>query len=254
MKIAVCLYGQARDYKYGYDCISHLMKLNAEHTYDFFFHCWIDDNIQYDCSPWRKINENTLYVKNQTDVKNELLKLYQPISYRFEKPLDKTSPDVIAEVEHIKQSKAYLNSSSGQRNNIFNIFSQMYSRGQVRDLFYQYITKSNTIYDAVITTRFDGWDFPRDLKIPTIEKNKLYVSSIHRPRYVIPDNFLIMPPEVYTKFCNLHQNYKVIINSDEIEAKMKSVNENLVFNSEDILLASLFLSEHEVSDLVYVFR
>lgn len=254
MKIAVCLYGQARDYKYGYDCISKLMKFNPEHTYDFFFHCWLDDNIRYDCSPWRKINENVLYVKNQTDVKNDIIKLYNPVSYGFDKPLDKTDSDVIAVIEYIKQSKAYLNSSTGQRNNIFNIFSQMFSRGQVRDLFYQYITTSNTIYDAVITTRFDGWDFPRDLKIPTIEKNKLYVSSIHRPRYIIPDNFLIMPPEVYTKFCNLHENYKVIINSDEIEDKMKSVNEKLLFNSEEILLASLFLSEHEVSDLVYVFR
>ena len=119
--------------------------------------------------------------------------------------------------------------------------------------FYEYIKTSNAQYDAVITTRFDGWDFPRDLKIPNIEKNKLYVSSIHQPRYIIPDNFLIMGVDVYTKVCNLYENMKRIINNDDIDIKMKSVNEKMVFNSEDILLASLFLSGFEVTDLVFSF-
>lgn len=37
MKIAICLYGQPRDYKNGYDCISNLITVNNENTYDFFF-------------------------------------------------------------------------------------------------------------------------------------------------------------------------------------------------------------------------
>ena len=255
MKVAVCLYGQPRDYEYGHNCIHKLMRLNDENIYEFFFHCWIDDNIKYECSPWRKIDEKTLYIKNQIEVKNEILELYKPISYVFEKPLDKTTPHVIAEIEHIKQSKAHSNGSSGHHQmNIFNIFSQMYSRGKVRDLFYEYITTSTTQYDAVITTRFDGWDIPCDLKIPNIEKNKMYVSWAHQPRYVIPDNFLIMSPDVYTTFCNLYENVKRIINSDELDLKMKSVNEKLLFNSEEILLASFFLCGYDVTDFVYLFR
>lgn len=254
MKIAICLYGQPRDYGYGYTCLKRLIDANPENTYEFFFHCWIDDNIKYECSPWRKIDENVLYIKNQNEVKNQLLELYNPISHIFEKPLDKTSPDIIAETEQIKQSKAYSNGSTLHQINIFNVFSQLYSRGKARDIFYQHITTSNAEYDVVITTRFDGWDFPCDLKIPTIEKKKLYLSSMHRPRYIIPDNFLIMSPDVYIHVCNLYENMKRIINNDEIDIKMKSVNEKMVFNSEDILLASFFLHGHEVNDLVYLFR
>jgi hypothetical protein len=253
MKIAVCMYGQPRDYRHGNDCLKNLIQTNPDNRYEFFFHCWIDDNIKYECSPWSKSDEKMLYIKNQNEVKNELLELYHPISHVFEKPLDKTSPDIIAEFDHIEKSKAYSNGSTLHKTNTFNVFSQICSRGKVRDLFYEYIKTSNAQYDAVITTRFDGWDFPRDLKIPNIEKNKLYVSSIHQPRYIIPDNFLIMGVDVYTKVCNLYENMKRIINNDDIDIKMKSVNEKMVFNSEDILLASLFLSGFEVTDLVFSF-
>lgn len=37
MKIAICLYGQPRDYKYGYKCISNFIKNNNENSFDFFF-------------------------------------------------------------------------------------------------------------------------------------------------------------------------------------------------------------------------
>ena len=94
----------------------------------------------------------------------------------------------------------------------------------------------------------------KGVKIPIIEKNKLYVSWMHRPRYIIPDNFLIMSADVYIQVCNLYENMKRIINNDEIDIKMKSVNEKMVFNGEDILLASFFLCGHEVDDLVYLFK
>ena len=76
MKIAICLYGQPRDYKNGYKCINNFIKNNSENTYDFFFHCWIDDNIKYEISPWRKIDEKTLFIENQDIVKNHIHQLY----------------------------------------------------------------------------------------------------------------------------------------------------------------------------------
>lgn len=36
MKVSICLYGQPRDYKYGYKCIRNLIKNNSNNTYDFF--------------------------------------------------------------------------------------------------------------------------------------------------------------------------------------------------------------------------
>lgn len=255
MKIAVCLYGQPRDYKYGYKCINELMKLNPDNTYEFFFHCWLDDNIKFDCSPWRPIDKKTLVVENQTVIRNEILELYKPISYAFEKPLDKMSKFVCDELEYIKNSKSYLNGSHGHRSNIFNIYSQIYTRGKVRDLFEHYISTTKTEYDIVISTRFDGWSFPSHLKIPTVEKNKIYISSMHLPRYVIPDNFLLMHPEVYVNFCNLYNNIKNIINNDELDIKLKNVNEKLLFNSEEHLLASFFLCGYNhLTDIEYPFR
>ena len=252
MKIAICLFGQLRDYKYGYDCINKFMKLNSEHTYDFFFHAWIDDNITYECAPWRRIDPKTLYIGNQTDVKNEILELYKPISYLYEKPLDKTSADVITEMECIKQSTSYSNSPQSIKDNIFNIFSQICTRSKVKDLFEEYITKTKTEYDIVISTRFDGYGFPTKFTIPNIEKNKIYVSSGTRPRYIILDYFLIIPPEIYIKFCNLYGNIKHIINNPELVIEMKNLNERMMFNAEEYLLASYLFCGYSVNDIEYV--
>ena len=133
MKIAICLYGQPRDYKQGHKCISNLIKVNNENTYDIFFHCWIDDNIKYECSPWRKIDEKTLFIGNQNVVKNDISQLYKPVSYLYEKPLDKNNDKLLLEFEYIKKSIAYKNSSVEKQNNIYNTYSQIYSRNKVKD-------------------------------------------------------------------------------------------------------------------------
>ena len=36
MNIAICLFGQPRDYKYGYNCINNLIKENNDNKYDYF--------------------------------------------------------------------------------------------------------------------------------------------------------------------------------------------------------------------------
>ena len=210
MKIAICLYGQPRDYKNGYNCISNLIKVNNQNIYDIFFHCWINDNIKYECSPWRKIDEKILFIENKTVVENDILELYKPISYLFDKPLDKNSDVLLMEIEYIKKSIAYLNSNNIKKNNIYNILSQIYSRSKVKDLFEKYIISTKTNYDMVISTRFDGFKFPKNININKYKKNKIYISSMHLPRYIIPDNFLIIPPEIYINWFDLYNNIKNI--------------------------------------------
>lgn len=252
MKIAVCLYGQPRDYKNGHACIDNLIKKNDENTYDFFFHCWIDDNIEYDVSPWREIDKNTLIIKNENVVKHDLSQMYEPKSYLYEKPLDRNKEELLNEMEYIKKSKAYANSNNRKKDNIYNTFSQIYSRNKVKDLFEEYITTTKTHYDYVISTRFDGLDIPKEVKLTNIQQSKIYTSSIHRPRYIIPDNFLIIPPEIYINWFNIYKNIKNIINNEEIELKMNNTKEKLEFNMEELLLSNYLFCGYDVNDIEYV--
>ncbi len=72
MRYAICLHGQPRDYNFGYKCISEFIKNNNANTYDFFIHCWIDENKKMSISPWRNINEEDLYIKNAEKVKQDI--------------------------------------------------------------------------------------------------------------------------------------------------------------------------------------
>jgi hypothetical protein len=253
MIIAVCLYGQPRDYKYGYTCITNFMKDNNKNKYDFFFHCWIDDNIEYETSPWREKDKKTLFIENQNIVKNDINQLYNPISYLYEKPLDKNKETYLIEMEYIQQSIAYKNSIHWKKNNIYNTISQIYSRNKVKDLFETYITNTKTNYDMVITTRFDGYCFPNNLDISNIQKNKIYASSFHIPKYLIPDNFLIIPPDIYINWFNIYKNIKNIINNKELETKMNNINETFDINMEELLLSNYLLCGYNLNNIEYIF-
>ena len=251
MNIAICLHGQPRDYKYGYNCISNLININRENKYDFFFHCWIDDNIKYKCSPWRNINEKDLFIDNQDHVKNDISQLYKPISCLYEKPLDENNDILLTDFEYIKKSRAYSNSNKMIKNNMYNTYSQFYSRNKVKDLFEEYITNTKTKYDMVISTRFDGFGFPTDFKFSTMQKNKIYTSSVHRPRYIIPDTFLIIPSEIYINWFNFYKNIKNIINNMEIDTKIININEKMIFNSEEMLLSNYLFYGYDVNNIEY---
>jgi hypothetical protein len=95
----------------------------------------------------------------------------------------------------------------------------------------------------VITTRFDGEGFPKEFRIPEINKNKIYVSSSSRPRYIILDFFLVIPPEIYIQH---------ILDNEEIAVKMNSVNEKMMFNAEEYLLANYFFSGYSENNIEYI--
>lgn len=128
--------------------------------------------MKYEASPWRKIDEKILFIENQNIVKNDINQLYKPIYYLYDPPLDKNNEKILIEFEYIRKSKAYINSNNATKNNIYNNFSQIYSRNKVKDLFENYITDTKTNYDIVISTRFDGFDIPKNLKILNIDKIK----------------------------------------------------------------------------------
>lgn len=253
MKIAICLFGQLRDYKRGYECINNFIKLNSEHTYDFFFHAWIDDNITYDCAKWRWIDPRSLHIGNQNDVKKEILEFYKPLAYLYEKPLDKTNEDVDAHMKRIRESSSYAKCTQPMKDNIFNVFSQICTRSKVKDLFEDYITKTNTKYDLVISTRFDGYAFPNNFIIPIIDKNKsVYAYLSGTKHYLMIDYFLMFPPETYVKICNLYENIEHIINNKDLDVKLTNLNEIMAFNAEEYLLANYLFCGYSVDDILYM--
>jgi len=228
------------------------MNLNDENTYDFFFHCWIDDNIKFEHSPWSKVNEKDLFIGDQNEVKNNICQLYKPLSYLYEKPLDKNTNTVLMDIRYIKNSLTYHNTPETCQNNIYNTLSQIYSRNQVKNILEKYIKNTETEYNIVISARFDGHDFPKNLKLTGIQKNKIYTHSMHRPRYIIPDNFLIIPTNIYLNWFNLYKNIPNITNNKEIEHKMNNINETFVFNMEGYLLSNYLYCGYDVSDIVFI--
>jgi hypothetical protein len=152
-------------------------------------------------------------------------------------------------MEYIKNSIAYKNSNQSKKNNLYNTFSQIYSRNKVKDLFEKY----STDYDFVISTCFDGFEFSKKYDISYIQQNKIYASSIHKPRYIIPDNFLIIPPEIYINWFNFYKNIKNILNNQELELKINNINEKLEFNMEELLLSNYLLCGYNLNNIEFTF-
>ena len=131
--------------------------------------------------------------------------------------------------------------------------SQIYSRNKVKDLFEDYITDTKQNYDIVISTRFDGFSFPNKIDISNIQKKNVYASSIYRRRcrYIIPDNFLIIPPEIYINWFNMYKNITNLLNNEKLELEMNNINEKLQFNMEEILLSSYLFCGYNLNNIKY---
>jgi len=142
MKIAFCLVGivgavehpsgvgNPVDYRIGnHFHKKHIFEPNKEHDIDVFIHSW------------------------SVDHKNELLNLYNPKKYIFDKQLD------------------------FQQNNIRNncIFSRWYSTAMSMRLKQAYEEENNFEYDFVMLYRFDHI-FQKDLVFSEFDSNNFYVS------------------------------------------------------------------------------
>ncbi len=172
--------------------------------------------------------------------------MYKPCNYEFENSLNE---NFFNDLE-IEKSLAYKNSDIRKKNNTYNILSQIYSRNKVRDLFNFYVEKNNVEYDMVISTRFDGFLFPINYSLNDVDKTKIYTSSIHCPRFIIPDSFLIIPIEIYLKWFDLYKNCKNIINNTEINKKINEIGEKLEINMEEYLLAN-YLYYYDMKHFVF---
>ena len=131
MKIAICISGQPRSYEAGfYELKKHFLD---KYDCDVYFHTWKDTNIIFQSI--HNFTETRNYTFTEEDYQN-ILELYQPKDYIFQKPIEFDRNDIKGEHIGIR-----LNS----------ILSYWLSTKFCFDL----IKKSQIKYDLVVKTRFD---------------------------------------------------------------------------------------------------
>lgn len=247
-KVAYCLYGQPRNFEKAYQLLSETL-LKQDIQVDFFYHTWHIDSsgetLYYETSPWINYDKSILKISNYNISK--LNELYKPKAYIVEAPRT-FNADIY------KDTLCYKNTIKHPSilKNIPNLLSQYYSRQKVRDLFEKYILETKTIYDIVITSRFD---FLKEIKLnlTTIDTSKIYTNSYHKAgnRILVNDNMFILYPENYLKLFDIYNNFDKLLNNDYISNILLKYGEEYIFNSENILLSFYFYIFKDLDNLVY---
>ena len=242
MKIAYCLYGQPRNNLEGFKNISNFVNTHTNIEVDFYYHAWYskptEKKIYYDASPRGKTNQNNLLqVSNIIEILNNL---YHPVDYHYE---DSRTFDY----SKYKNTIAYYNCQDKKViKSISNVLSQLYSRNQVRNMLYN----QNKKYDCIITSRFDFLN-PISINLYKIDLSKTYVSDLHYPRKIFPDNFMILSQNDYLNLFNIFDNLNNIVDNEFLNIKMIVNNEKLYLNTEEIILANYYNYHDDTSNVVY---
>jgi hypothetical protein len=245
MKVAICLYGQPRNHKIGFNNIKNFIDNNKNCSFDVFFHAWkIDDGDKYLSSPFRKIQNSEIHVDDMNYIINDLINIYKPILFKFEKSIDHFQIS-----DKILNSSVYKNSHPVLKSNINNTLSQCYSRNQVRNLILDHINQTNNNYDMIVTSRFD-FTRPINFEFKNIDKTKVYVSDFHSPKQRIADNFIILPQNIYLKWFDIFNDVENIINNKEIELKMNEIGQRFVIGIEEIIMAN-YLKYFNMNNIIY---
>ena len=246
MKFAICIYGQPRNYKLGIKHIFEFIQRNNYHSFDFFLHSWIDKDKMSFSKNYQPKDPKYLQIDDEYEVINDLLLNYSPKKYKFEKSIKEF------DISLIKKSKLYENSCEGSRNNIHNVLSQLYSRNQVRNLLDEYLSQNKNIeYDMVIMCRYDIKN-SINLIIENFDKTITYAASnVYNNKYIIPDNFIIIPTDVFLKWFKLFENLVFIMNNEEVCKRLNSIDNNLCLVVEALILAN-YLYNYEKLNVKYI--
>jgi hypothetical protein len=248
MNIAVVLYGQPRDYLKGYNNIQEFIKTQPGCKFDFFYHCWmLNENEIYKHSPWRNIDRNELYFKKDTT--KELQELYNPISFEIENQNDVSFDDSL-----YKNTLAFKNTKGAKLGNIDNTLFQMYSRNKARNLLQAYLEKMciGDHYDFVLTLRFDISVMP-EIRFNELNKSKVYISNLNRPRSIIADSCIIAPIDIYLQWFNIYDTLKDFIDNVRLQENISNLHENLEINPEELLFAK-YIFHYENTDNIFYFQ
>jgi hypothetical protein len=246
MRVAICLFGQPRNYQKGYEVLTHFLKQQKDVTADFFYHTWtLEPGRIYPTFSPRHISISNL-TYNQNTI-SELNKLYKPIAHSYETQKIDFTP------QRFETTLAYKNTvSPKKKENMNNVLSQMYSRSVVRNLLNQHILSTNTYYNTVILTRFD-YGGALDFKLSNLDLSYTYVAGKNYPqRCILPDTFIMAPQATFLDWFAIFENMDRVLNTADIYNSVKKYGETFEINPEEIILAHYLFHNSTLNRVKYV--
>jgi hypothetical protein len=231
MKIAVCISGQPRCYKQGYNYLQELIRNHPNCVFDIFIHCWFSESdigTQYAHSHYRNINENELIIQSNLD--KEIVELYHPKLVEFE-------PVRIFDTTMVCDSLMDEHSTPRQRSNYNNVFSNLYSKHRANQLLHTYMKTQNETYDLVISKRFD---YLNHLIVNLHDVNKSIYNIVCSNHFNINDNYMITNPVLYNDYAETYNNLEQFINDEQVEQLCMKYCRNFEFTPETVLMSNLF--------------
>jgi hypothetical protein len=224
MKIALCLSGQPRSLEEGF--LYHKRNiLDPNRNVDVFVHTWNDQALvgkNYDCTAQEidlKFHEEDSVLK--------VLKLYNPVSMKVEKP-----KNFLKENGYAKSHEGWDSSSEeAQAVRTNNSFSQFYSIFQANKLKQEHEVENRFVYDVEIRSRFDfAINVIINFNNLHIDKETLYVPDLNlgdEPHF--NDQFALGHSKVMDKYSELYKDCSNFFNKST--QRFTKGNELMFFDS-----------------------
>jgi hypothetical protein len=220
MKIALCLSGQPRNAIATSNRIKHTIL--DDNDVDVFLHSWYDSNdlnFHKRCpGHWNKVADS--------DIDKQLIDIYKPKAYIFEKPKYWENHKMKVSIENIKKCYDYgLNDPEGihkfEKYIVNTCHSQWYSNSRVNFLKEEYSINNNIKYDSVIKLRYDVSPSIK-LKFNNVlmDDNMIYYQNTNQPLNMVNDWFAMGSNKVMNIWSNLYffieQLYSQVVSEETI--------------------------------------
>ena len=83
-----------------------------------------------------------------------------------------------------------------------------------------------------------------------IAKDKIYFSTIHIPRHIIDDNFILTNTNKFLKIFDVYSNLNNLINNQHIIESFPKINESFAISAEELILANIIYHFDDYLDLL----
>ena len=234
MKVALLLYGQARNIENMNVIKSHREHIINKYDTDVFCHTWHSKDNTYSID--KRVNSSGI-IKISGNILDIITNEYKPIAFIHEEPLDnpletsykynesdldiqkfKSDYDLklarlFTRLYSIKKGTFEFKHVNGEKY-ISNVFSQMYSINKVSKLFNEYCKSNNSNYDFVIITRYD-FILDKFTSLKELDKQFYYIPTHHK---YFPDIIHVFNPS-YINSLYVYDNLDKILEKFILDSK-----------------------------------